>query len=274
MRTRTLFVILLSVLLTLVAGCAEMSGTTKPSASALSSIQSRGELVLGTAASMPPLNMTAKDGEVIGFEIDVARAMAESMGVDIRVQTMPFSELLPALEAGRVDMVMSGMTMTPQRNLRAAFVGPYLVSGKCVLTKLEGVASSKDPSNINKPDLKLAALEGSTSQAYVETFIPDATLVKVKNYDAGLNLVFNDEIDALVAEYPICVVSLVRHADKGLVTVLSLLSYEPLGVALPANDPLFVNWVENFLNRLSETRHLKRMKDRWFEEGDWLDRLP
>src|SRR5215467_11178108 len=101
-----------------------------PSGSTLSRIQQRGELVVGTAASMPPLNMTTKTGAIIGFEVDMARAMADAMNVKLRLAPMPFAELLPALNAGSVDMVISGMTMTPQRNMTVAFVGPYYISGK------------------------------------------------------------------------------------------------------------------------------------------------
>src|SRR2546428_13083485 len=100
------------VMLALLAGCA--SATTVPtSSSVLGGIRAKGELVVGTAASMPPLNMTTKTGEIIGLEIDLARAMAESMKVKVRLASMPFAELLPALEAGHVDLILAGMTTTP-----------------------------------------------------------------------------------------------------------------------------------------------------------------
>ena len=99
----------------------------------LDRIQEKKELVVGTAASMPPLNMTTKDGQIIGMEMDLARFFAAGMEVKLTVKPMNFNELLPALEAGQVDMVLSGMTMTPGRNLKVAFVGPYVGSGKSIL---------------------------------------------------------------------------------------------------------------------------------------------
>src|SRR5262245_12412781 len=96
-----------------------------PSSPVLGRIASTGELVVGRAASMPPLNMTTKNGQVVGFEIDLAQAMAQAMNVKLRVAPIPFAELMPALEAGQVDMVLSGMTITPGRNMKVAFVGPY-----------------------------------------------------------------------------------------------------------------------------------------------------
>src|SRR5512136_3124262 len=79
----------------------------------LDRIREKKELVVGTAASMPPLNMTMKDGQIIGMEMDLARFFASGMEVKLTVKPMNFNELLPALEAGQVDMVLSCVTMTP-----------------------------------------------------------------------------------------------------------------------------------------------------------------
>ena len=76
------------------------------------------------------MNMTTKAGKVIGLEPDIANEIAVRMGVKATFKTMPFAELLPALEAGKVDMVLSSMTITGKRNMRVAFVGPYFISAK------------------------------------------------------------------------------------------------------------------------------------------------
>jgi len=158
-------------------------------------IMQRGELVIGTAGSMPPLNMTTKAGDVIGIEIDIARAMADSMGVALRIETMPFHELLHAVETGSVDMVLSAMTMTPVRNLQVAFVGPYFLSGKAFLTKRKTIASVTEATEIDSPDTILTALKGSTSQYFVEKVVPKAKLITANNYDEAVNLVLQDTDD-------------------------------------------------------------------------------
>src|SRR5205809_558117 len=145
------------MLLTLAAGCAPASTAGPSPTSVLGRIRTKGELVVGTAASMPPLNMTTKTGEIIGLEIDLAQAMADAMRVKLRLATMPFVDLLPALEAGQVDMILSGMSMTPERNMKFAFVGPYLTSGKSFLAKETTVASSKGSEDLNTPTMRLAA---------------------------------------------------------------------------------------------------------------------
>ena len=240
----------------------------------LKRILQRGELIVGTSGNQPPFNMTTKKGEIIGLEADLAKQMAGSMDVQLRLTAMPFSELLPALEAGKLDLIMSGMTITPKRNLKAAFVGPYFISGKGVLTKDETLASITDTSEMDSPDITLAALRGSTSQLFVERNIPKAKLILTKNYDDAVDMVIQDKVDAFVADYPICAVSVLRYPDKGLISLAAPLTYEGIGIAMPPNDPLLINWVENFLDLLEGTGLLEKMRIRWFERTDWLKKLP
>lgn len=272
-KTRVITVLILA--LALFSACATMKGTgvSERTAPVLDRILQRGELVVGTAGSMPPLNMTTKEGKIIGLEADLARYMANAMDVKLRFEAMPFSELLAALEAGKVDVILSGMTITPERNLKVAFVGPYFISGKAFLTKKKTIASVKSASGINSPDNTLAALKGSTSQFFVEDVAPMANLVTTKDYDEAVDLVLQDKVDALVADYPICVVSVLRYPDKGLISLITPLTYEPIGIAMPANDPHLVNWVENFLNAVGGSGALNELGDRWFKDRSWLKRL-
>jgi polar amino acid transport system substrate-binding protein len=260
----------------LLAGCAETTKTVAPPSPSpvLSQIQARGELVVGTAADMPPLNMTTKDGKIIGLEPDLARYMAEAMGVKLTVKPIAFPNLLSAMEAGQVDMILSGMTITGQRNMKVAFVGPYISSGKSFLTKSQTLAAATDATQVNSPDTTLVALRNSTSQQFVETLLPKARLTLVDTYDEGVKMVIEDKVKAMVADYPICVISVFRYPDKGLASLITPLTYEPIGVALPASDPLLVNWVQNFLTTAETTGTLERLKAKWFKDASWMTQLP
>lgn len=267
---------LFALALFLVSSCAHVTVLpNSPSASpTINRIMERGELVVGTAGTMPPLNMTTKAGQITGLEADLARYMAGRLGAKLSFATMAFSELLPALESGKVDMVLSGMSITPKRNLKVAFVGPYYVSGKAVLTKEETLARAQAAGDINRPDVTLAALKGSTSQLFVETLLPKTTLVTTEDYDEAVEMVLTDKVHALIADYPICAVSVLRYPDRGLVSVLTRLTYEPIGIALPPNDPLLINWVENFLNRLEGSGQLDLLREYWLQDTAWLALLP
>jgi polar amino acid transport system substrate-binding protein len=239
----------------------------------LARIMQKGEFVVGTTGNMPPLNMTTKDNEVIGFEIDMARMMAEALGAELKVKTMAFHELLPALELKKVDIVISGMTITPVRNLRFAFVGPYFSSGKAFLAKSETIAKVTDATVLDSPTTRVAALKGSTSQDFVQTIMPKAQLTTTSDYDKAIQLVLQDEVHALVADYPICIVSLFRYPEAGFISIHTTLTYEPYGIALPPNDPHFINWVENFFEILEGSGKLGHLKRKWFENSDWVHRV-
>ena len=275
MRKRSNLVAVL-VAVGLVAGLGQVfaAGEITSHSPVLDRIQAKKELVVGTAASMPPLNMKTKDGQIIGMEVDLARFFADAMEVKLILKTMRFSDFLPAIGKGQLDMVLSGMTMTPQRNLKVAFVGPYFASGKSILTKEENVDSMDDLSKINHPDKVLVALKGSTSQIFVEQLLPNAKLRLADDYDQAVRMVLDNKVEAMVADYPICFVSVHRYPDQGLATLNKPISYEPIGVALPASDPLLLNWVQNALNFLEKTGQLEATTQKWFRDASWISRLP
>src|SRR5512139_2771535 len=120
--------------------------------SALDRIVKKGELVIGTSGTQPPMTATNKKGELIGMDVDISRAMTDAMGVKLKFVPIPFAELLAALEAGKVDMVLSGMTITAERNKKAAFVGPYIVTGKGILAVEERFAALKEAKGLDAPE--------------------------------------------------------------------------------------------------------------------------
>ena len=269
-------IILVSVLaLILFTGCAQVQqGSSGTSASpVLDRIQQRGELIVGTMGNMPPLNMTSKDGEIFGLEPDLARLIAQAMNVRVKFVTKPFDQLLPALQNGEVDMVLSGMTITPERNRKVAFIGPYFISGKAFLTKVKTLAYADEARDANSPNTKIVTLRGSTSQAFAEAFLDKTTLYTTGNYDEAVDMVLKDKVHAMIADYPICVVSVFRYPEAGLLSVVTKLTYEPIGIAIPANDPLLMNWTRNTLNNLEGSGILDELKLKWLAEGNWLNKL-
>jgi polar amino acid transport system substrate-binding protein len=239
MTMKRLIIVSVSLLMFL-TGCAQMNGNTaNASASAspvIDRILQRGALVVGMAGNI--------------------------------------AELLPALQSGKIDLILSNMTITPERNLKVAFVGPYFTSGKAFLTKIKTIAMADEAADIDAKNTKLVALKGSTSQAFVEKAIPDATLVTANDYDEAVKMVLEDKVHAMVADYPICVVSVFRYPDKGLLSVVTTLTFEPIGVGVPAGDPLLVNWVENFMGIAEKVGLLEELKRKWLLKADWLHRLP
>jgi len=264
----------LSVVALLALGACATRPDARPAPAAvapvIARILQRGELVVGTTVDQPPLTMKAKSGAIIGLEPDLGQAMAEAMGVKLRLAPMPFAELVPAIESGQIDIALGGVTMTPQRNLEVAFVGPYLLSGKTIVARSEEIARLRDRDKLNDTRLRIVALQGSTSEAFVKSFLPTAQLTLVGSYDAAVKLLVDRKADAMVADYPAALLAAMRYPKVNLEVLKDPLSFEPLGIALPPNDPLLVNWATNFLDQLDGTGALEALQDKWFNSQEWL----
>jgi len=238
----------------------------------LDEILKKNELVVGMTGDQPPFNAISKDGVIIGLDADIARVVAKSMGLKIRFSRMPFSELLPALHAGKVDMVISGMTMTPERNMKVAFVGPYYISGKGILLKIKTVEMLKKE-GVNSEKFKVTTLKGSTSQAIIEKAAPKANQVLADSYDDALKLLLQDKVDILIADLPYCAYLADRYFDKELVTGDTKLSIEALGIAV-REDTLLINAVDNIVKMMVISGELTSFQEKWFKTRAWIKEIP
>lgn len=239
----------------------------------LKKIQERGELRVGMTAKQPPFSMKDKKGQYIGYEVELAEMLAEGMEIKLKIVEIPFADLLKSLEEGKIDMVMSGMTMTTKRNMKAIFVGPYLLSGKSILTRSPSFAGTDEPEDLNNSNVKIVVLKGSTSEIYVKKEIPDAELFLGADYDECIKMLETKKAQIMVADYPICVYTAQLYPEKGLITIDKPLSIEPIGVALPNDAAHFINLVENYFNRLALVGVLDEMNEFWFESGEWINQV-
>jgi polar amino acid transport system substrate-binding protein len=253
----------------LLAGSSALAGDASPT---LSHVVKTGELRVGMTGSQPPYNMKDKEGHMMGFEVDLASLLARSMEVNLKIIEMPFGKLLPALAKGDVDMVMSGVTITPARNMQFAFVGPYFVSGKSILTRSEKIASAKQPSDLDASSITVTALAGSTSAEFVRRAMPKVKLVATQDYAQAEKMVLDGKADAMVADFAICRLAVLRHPKVDLTTLKEPFTIEPIGVAVQPGDTLFVNLLTNYLGALQGTGALEALQNRWFEDGSWLAR--
>lgn len=237
----------------------------------MDNIQKTGVLRVGTTAGQAPMTAMTKSGEIIGLDADIAKAMAASMGVKVEFVVLPFKELISSLEAGKVDMILSGMTITPKRNQRVAYVGPYFVSGKGTLSLKERYAEIKQAEGLNSPEISIAATKGSTSQDFVTHAISKAKYTPIATPEAGVDLLLSGKVDVVVADFPFCALTAYRYQDKNL-RAGKALTFEPLGIALP-EDTLLINWVQNFMNTLQGTGVLPKLHKKWLNGGSWVDDL-
>jgi len=271
---RTKWMIVVLMIGCFLAGCAEMNQTTKASSSpVMDRIAARGELKVGVSGDMPPMNMATKDDKIIGMDVDLAAMIAEAMGVKLSLQRIDFKGLLPALESGSIDMIISNMTMTPDRNLKVAFVGPYFISGKAFLTKRSSIAQAKGLPDLDSPQYTFVALRGSTSEAVISRGAPKAKLLTAGTQDEAIQMVVDGKADGMIADFPICVVAVYRNPAAGLVSVVAPITYEPIGIAVPKGDPHLLNWLGNFLHSLEKAGYMHDLKQKWFAQPTWLPQM-
>jgi ABC-type amino acid transport substrate-binding protein len=226
------------------------------------------------SGNQPPMTMTNREGGLMGFDVDIAKALADAMKVKLEIVPMPFGELLSALEQNKVDMVLSGLSITPERTEKVSFVGPYMMSGKSILTKNSVLAKIEASADFNRKELKLLALSNSTSASFVRAVAPEAQLIEVASYDEGVAMIMDGKGDALVADMPVCVLSVLRYPEAGLATLERPLTVEPVGIAVGKNDPQFFNLVDNYLRAYEKTGILAKIREKWFEDSSWIVALP
>ena len=105
----------------------------------LKRIVETGEIRVGMSGDQPPFSMTATDGSLFGLDVDMAKGLADNIGVKAKIIKMNFKDLIPALQKGEIDMILSGLTMTIDRNKKVAFVGPYLISGNSHFNQIKSI---------------------------------------------------------------------------------------------------------------------------------------
>jgi ABC-type amino acid transport substrate-binding protein len=108
----------------------------------------------------------------------------------------------------------------------------------------------------------------------VEKNLPDGKLVKIKDYDEGVKMVLDGKVDAMVADMPICVLSVLRYPDAGLTTLKRPMTVEPVGIVVPSSDPQLLTLLDNYLEALEGMGYMAELRKVWLQDGSWIAALP
>jgi polar amino acid transport system substrate-binding protein len=165
------------------------------------------------------------------------------------------------------------MTITPKRNLKFAFVGPYFLSGQALLTTRETAIKATSMKDVNKPEFALAVPAGTTSEMVAKKYLTSAKLTVSPNMDAALKLLLAGKIKAVLTDNATAAVASFRYGDKGIVST-GALTFEPIGIAVAGDDPLFLNWLENVLGTLKAGGEMDALTEKWFKNPSWVKELP
>lgn len=230
-------------------------------------------LRVGMTGTQPPYTMVSTDGNLIGYEVDLALQLAEQLGVELQIIQLPFNELMPALQANKVDIIMSGMTMTAQRNAQVMFLGPYIYSGQSILTMAQIFIEAETTNELNKSSNKITVLSGSTSEKFILQHMPKVKILPEANYDECLQLLMDGKADIMFADFSVCRYTLLKNPELGLETFDEPITKEPIGMAIKHTDPLFLNLLQNFLTQIDAEGTLEDLNDKWFWDDEWIQEV-
>jgi polar amino acid transport system substrate-binding protein len=240
--------------------------------STLNRIIQRGELRVGLEAGYMPFEMRDKKGNIIGFDVDLARLMARTLGVKLTLVNTQWDGIIPALLTDKFDLLMSGMTITPERNLQVNFTDPYIIIGQTVLLhrRHEGKIIRHD--QLNDPRYTVATKLGTTGDIAARKFMPRARLKAYETEADAAQDVRQGRADAFVYDLPYNAVYLAQNPDA-LVHLSTPFTQEALGWAVRKGDPDFLNWLNHFLAQTRRDGVYDALYRKWFEGTAWLQNL-
>ena len=238
--------------------------------STLESILKKGELRVGFEAGYMPFEMTNKKGGFVGFDIDMAKEMAKAMGVKFVPVNTAWDGIIPSLITDKFDIIMSGMTVTQERNLKINFANPYIIVGQSILINKKYKGKINSYKDLNNPKYTVTSKLGTTGEQAVKRLIPKCSYKSFETEPEAALEVVNGKADAFVYDLPYCVVFMAQQGAGKLVFLDKPFTFEPLAWAVKKGDPDFMNWLNNFLNQIKNDGRYDRIYNKWIKSTGWI----
>jgi len=259
-------------LLILLASCAKFAPV--PDNEAYNRVMENRVLVVGMSGEQPPFNFVVVDKAAIGFDVDVAEIVAKELGVELQISVMPFDDLQKALKTGAIDAIISGFSVTKEREETMRFSQPYAVTGKSLVFKRETGIKIKETTGFNDKSVHIVALAGSTSYSFADVKLPDAKLTAIEHYEDGLVMLRGNEADALLADLTLCELALIRDTQGELAILRTPLNVEDVAIAFNKNEMMLQDKSSATIKALLESKELFKIIEKWFKNANWVALLP
>jgi len=241
-------------------------------ADSLSQIKDRGTLRVGMSTFVP-WAMRDKQGELIGFEIDVAKRLAADTGLKIEFVPTAWDGIIPALLAKKFDVIIGGMSITEERAKSVLFTTPYSHSGVQVAVNKQLAGDVKTLSDLNKRSIKISARRGAfTVQVARDTF-PKAKILQFDDDAQAFQEVLNGNADAVIASSPKPEQEAIKHSDVLFLPFKERLSKgnEAFAVRLGEDDKKA--YFDEWINARTKDGWLAQRYEYWFATLDWQTQI-
>jgi len=240
--------------------------------STIETIKKRGVLKVGMDI-FQPWAMKDKTGKLIGFEIDVATRLAKDMGVDIEFVPTAWSGIIPALLAGKFDVIIGGMGITAQRALQVNFSKPYDFSGMSIVANKELAKGFDSLESFNSPDVEIAVKLGTTAVDAVKKYLPKAKMRMFDTEPQAYQELRNGKVHAVVGSAPKPAFEAVDYSDTLFLPVKDTFTKEPIGFAMRKGDPDTLAFFNSWITIVELEGWLKERHDYWFGTKEWLEQV-
>ncbi len=239
----------------------------------LEQVISKNKLRIGFSTFVP-WAMKDKKGDYTGFEIEVARQLAEDMGVEAVFIPTKWSGIIPALLTGKYDIIIGGMGITPGRNLKVNFSDAYEFSGMSMVANSKLAAGSADLEAFNKPEVTIVARIGTTAATAAKKYLPKAKLRLFDDEAQALQEVLNKRAMAMVSSQPFPEFQALKYSGKLYLPLAGkTFTKEPIGFAIRKGDVDFLNFLNNWILVKNADGWLQERHSYWFTTQDWKTQI-
>lgn len=240
----------------------------KSQKSIIETIQQKKVIRIGMSTFVP-WAMKDKAGKLVGFEIDVAKKLAEDMGVEVQFVPTSWSGIIPALLTGKFDVIIGGMGITPNRNLKVNFSNPYDYTGLSILAHRKKAAGFKSLADFNRKSVIIAVRIGTTAELAAKKFMPNASFRVFENESQAILELSLGRVHGVVASAPLPQFQALKHPDKFFIPLRENFTKEPIGFALRKGDSDALNFFNNWIGKRSVDGFLAEKKYYWFNTNKW-----
>lgn len=271
---RLLTALVLALVLAIAAAPAMAGDTSRnlTKESTLTAIMERGVLRVGFDTFVP-WAMKDKTGKFIGFEIDVAERFAKDLGVDIELVPTAWKGIIPALLAGKFDLLIGGMSIRADRAQQVYFSTPYYYSGQSLVAHKKKAAGFDAIEDFNDPAVTIVARTGTTAQKAAQTYFPKAKLKLFDKEPQALQELLSGRAHGFVSMAPLPAQEAVKNPGKLFVPLQNNLTNEPNGIAMRKGDPDLLNYVDSWIAQVRGENWIQERYNYWFETMDWKSRV-
>lgn len=219
-------------------------------------------LKAGVSPDYPPLAFK-QEGELVGIEADNARALASLMDKRITLVEMPFAELLPALQSGKIDMIMSGFSVTEERAQQVLFTDAYMDMGQMAIVHRDKIGSFAQPWAIYREGVRIGVEPSTTGAAYAEAELKDAQIKYFTDADAAFEGLRTGAIDLYVHDAPTSWQLATAGDNNDLISLYHPLTNESLAWAVRRDDTALAAELNSALAKMKANGTLRYILNRW-----------